>query len=330
MKISALNFIKKYIQKRGYKKRNVDILSNSEIYPKIGFVLDLGFHLSNRWVVAVTPYRMNAIIKELNCIIIQNQKDYERYKDDLNVIISTAVGWSAPYIKYEKRKPDLKYIIIGDPHHKADEKQRYFIENDFSYVLAHYYNPTIFHFRHIPKEKILHFSWSIPDEFINRKEIKMHNQDYILLFGATNDEAYETRIWCKNFNFVKSVSYSGVENKVMIGRAYFDWLQQFDAATAAGSLNPRYRLVMPKYFEIASVGSLLFAQEAEDLELLDFKDNENCIVFNNENFEEKARAYLNNKEAYLNIREAGRNLILEQHTLSKRIGWLKRHIMDNL
>lgn len=330
MKSSALKFIKRNIQKRRYRKRNVDILSNSEIYPKIGLALDLDFHLSNRWVSALTPYRINAMIKELNCIIIQNQKDYDKYKNDLDVIIAGEPGWGAPNIKYVKNKPRLKYASMSDPHSKIVEWQSYFLENDFSYTLAYFYNPTIFHLRKIPKDKIIHWPWAVPDQFVNEKEVKIRNQNYILIFGATKGEAYEIRNWCKSFNFVKTMNYSGVENKVLTDREYFEWLTQFDAGIAAGSLNRKYRLVVPKYFEIASAGGLLFAQEAEDLKLLGFEDKKNCIIFNKENFEARSREYLANKEEYVGIREAGRNLISKRHTLSKRISSLKSHIVSHL
>ncbi len=327
---SVLKFITGNNQKRRYRKRNVDILSNSEIYPKVGLVLNLDFHLSNRWVAAVTSYRINAMIKELNIIIIQNQKDYDKYKNDLDVIIAGEPGWGAPHIKYVKNKPRLKYASMSDPHSKIVEWQNYFLENDFSYTLAYYYNPTIFHLRKIPKHKIIHWTWAIPDQFINEKEVRIRNQNYILIFGATNGEAYETRNWCKSFNFVQTMNYSGVENKVLTDREYFGWIKQFDAVIAAGSLHRKYRLVVPKYFEIASAGGLLFAQEAEDLKLLGFEDKKNCIIFNKKNFEVQARTYLANKEAYTDIRKAGRNLISKRHTLSKRISSLKSHIVSHL
>ena len=329
MRISY-HFVKKFIRTRKYKKRNMDILSNPKIYPKVGLILDLNFHLSNKWTVSVTPYLINAIIKELNCIIIQNQKDYDKYKNDLDVIIAGEPGRRAPHIKYVKNKPRLKYASMSDPHSKTVEWQNYFLENDFSYTLAYYYHPTIFYLRKIPKDKIIHWPWAIPDQFIDEKEVKIRNQNYILIFGAAKGEAYETRNWCKSFNFVKSMNYSGVENKVLFGEEYFKWLSKYDAVVAATSLDLSWRYVVAKYFEIASAGGLLFAQEAEDLKPLGFEDNRNCIIFNKENFEVLARAYLTNKEAYVDIREEGRNLILKRHTLSKRISFLKKHIMNHL
>lgn len=322
--------IKKHIKKRQYKRRNIQILDNPVISPKIGLVLDLDFHLYNKWTVALTPYRINEIINELNCVIIENQKEYDKYKEKLDVIISEIPGFSAPYLKYDAQKPKLKYLVLGDPHYESEKKQRYFLDNGFSYILAYYYNPFLYYFKIVPPEKILYFPWSVPEELVNKNKIETHNQDSLLIFGTTSHECYETRVWCKGFDFVKSTDYSGVERKGLTGKNYFDWLRQQDAVIAAHSLASQWRHVIAKYFEIPASGCLMFAQEAEDLELLGFEDNKNCVTFNKGNFEKKAKEYLNNRKAYIPIREAGRDLILERHTLSKRINWLKKHILSHL
>ncbi len=132
------------------------------------------------------------------------------------------------------------------------------------------------------------------------------------------------------FPFVESAENSGVENKMMTDEEYFIWLSKLDAAIAAGSLDKKYRLTLPKYFEILSAGSLLFAQETDDLYLLGFKDNENCIVFNRENFELKVRNYLKNPLQYLRLREKGKNLIIERHTQSKRLEEFDIHLRNQL
>jgi len=327
--MQKFDFLKKNKLERKYN-RNIDILNNANVQQKIGLVLDLNFHLADRWVCALTPYLINKLINDFKCVIIQNQRDYNRFKNNLDVVISTHPGWSAPFIKYDMKKQKLKYIIYSDPHNSPEKYQRYFKENNFSYILAYYLNPTYFHFKDVAREKILHFTWAIPDEFVETGPIECQNQDYVMIFGGTKGEAYETRNWCRKYPFVKNFEYSGCENKALSNKKYFQWLQQFDATIAAGSLASIYRLVLPKYYEIVNAGCLLFAQEAEDLEVAGFKDSENCIFFNKQNFENKVKEYLNNKKQYLSIRHAGRKLILERHTLSKRIEWLKNHINANI
>ncbi|NVM05309.1 MAG: glycosyltransferase family 1 protein [Candidatus Helarchaeota archaeon] len=328
-----INYVKKipnfYSIKKKLRKRNEKIIFNSKIYPKIGIIFNLNSHLDNKWIVGLTKYLINTIIRELTCILIENQHDYNHYKDYLDVIIALEPGFCGPFIKYEKGKPKLKYVITYDPWVDTNVKQRYFLEASFSFILVGYYNPALFHFKNISKEKIIHFPWAIPDNFINKKQIKTPTQDYIMVFGESRTNVYETRNWCKKFDFVKSHSRSGAY-KVVTGLDYFNWLAEFNAIIAATSLKPKFRHTVAKYFEIPASGALLFAQEAEDLALLGFKDNENCIIFNKENFKQKVYDYLENKVNYVKFMENGRKLILEKHTLSKRINFLKEHINKNL
>ncbi|MFX1451706.1 MAG: glycosyltransferase [Promethearchaeota archaeon] len=321
-----------YQERKRIRERNKFIISNPKIYPKVGYVVSLDFHLRNKWLSAVTPYRINGIMNYFPSIVIETQKDYNKYKNKLDALITTEMGWSAPIIKYNKTKPPLKYIEMSDPQKYPRKREKYFYNNHFSYVLGYYYYPTLYHMKNLPKEFLLHFPWSVPDQFVNLNEIRSATQNYLMIFGAMNSEQYETRTWCKSFEFVRVSTNSGCRNKIFSDEDFFRWLINFDAMIAAGSLDPKYQLVVPKYFEIASVGSLLFAQEAKDLPLLGFKDNKNCITFNKANFEENAKEYLEykNKDKYLIIRDAGRNLILQRHTLSKRLEFLKKHILDNL
>ncbi|MFX0134335.1 MAG: glycosyltransferase, partial [Candidatus Hodarchaeota archaeon] len=209
------------------------------------------------------------------------------------------------------------------------EKQKYILENNFSFILTSYYNPAVYHFEHILKEKLILFPWAIPDTFLYNGHIKTPTQDFLMIFGQFRSIIYETRNWCKKFNFVKTFHHSG-EAKTLRGLEYFKWLRNFNAIIAATSLRPEYRHTIAKYFEIPASASLLFAQESDDLALLGFEDNKNCIIFNKKNFKQKAYDYLKNKENYVKIIENGRKLVLEKHTLSKRIQILKEHIKKNL
>lgn len=328
--MSLLDTIRFFRSRRECERRNREILSDPEIHPKIGLVLNLEFHLANRWVSAITPFLIDGLIRELRCIVIGNQTQYEDCKENLDAVISTEVGWSAPPLRYVTKKPILKYIFVSDPHRSPQERQQFISENGFAYLLAYYYHPTLVQFAQTPAENIVHFPWAIPDEFVNGHPIRDRGREQILVFGGSRSDAYEFRNWCREFEFAEDVRYSGVENKALSDSKYFRWLQTFDAAVAAGSLDPKYRLVVPKYFEIAATGCLLFAQEAEDLDLLGFQDGKNCVVINRENYEEKARAYLRDRHSYLSIRENGRNLILERHTVSRRIEFLRNQILGNL
>ena len=287
-----------------------------------GLIIDWKFHKNNGWCVALTPYLINSILKEFNPIIINNQDEYNKNKDKLKYLISVEPGWAAPVIKYDTSIVCKKAVFYSDPHLHTEERKRFFFDNDFDYIFSYYKSPFFYHMKDFPKDKFIHMPWAIPDQFINNNKIKIRNKE-IIIFGGKGSDAYDVRNWCREQKGIKNYNFSGVENKQLIGKKYFDWLSKFDAIVAAGSSDPKYDLVTPKYFEIASSGALLFAQYCKDLEDLGF-NNSNCIIFTKNNFIEKIREYKKDPKKFIHIREAGRNLIKEKHKISDRIKLIRK------
>lgn len=97
---------------------------------------------------------------------------------------------------------------------------------------------------------------------------------------------------------------------------------------AAGSSNPKYDLVTPKYFEICAAGALLIGQSCQDLEPLGFNTS-NAIIFNKSDFNDQIQDYRSNPEQFLRKRLAGRRLIEERHLISHRITQLRTLFQQN-
>jgi spore maturation protein CgeB len=74
---------------------------------------------------------------------------------------------------------------------------------------------------------------------------------------------------------------------------------------AAGSSNPIYDLVTPKYFEIMAAGALLIGQACQDFETLGF-GSENCLAFTKADFLDKIAYYQRNPSQYIETRVNGR------------------------
>ncbi len=300
----------------------------------LGLVLDKRFHQEGRWVSALTPRLVEALLSRFDCRWIENQRDYEAQLGDLDALLSMEPGWAAPRLDFS-RTPALRaklasipsYIMYSDPHDNA-WREDYFLDSGLGFVLAYFWSPTFYHFRRLPPARVIHFPWSIPDDWLSDEPIRFRGQTRLLCFGAAQHEAYTIRNWCRGFPFVVSAPNSGVENKVVSDADYLGWLASHDAAIAAGSDDPRYRLTVPKYFEIAAAGSLLFAQETDDLARLGFEHLRNCIVFNRANFEALATDYLAHPADYLDIRAAGRELIRSRHRMSLRLDLLEQHIEE--
>jgi FkbM family methyltransferase len=301
---------------------------------RLGLVLDKRFHQEGRWVSALTPRLVEALQSRFDCCWIENQRDYEAQLGDLDALLSMEPGWAAPRLDFA-RTAQLRaklasipsYIMYSDPHDNA-WREDYFLNSGLGFVLAYFWSPTFYHFRRLPPGRVVHFPWSIPDDWLSDEPVRFRGQTQLLCFGAAQHEAYAVRNWCRGFPFVASAPNSGVENKVVSDADYLGWLASHDAAIAAGTDDPRYRLTVPKYFEIAAAGSLLFAQETDDLARLGFEHSKNCIVFNRANFEALATDYLAHPADYLDIRAAGRELIRSRHRMSMRLDLLEQHIEE--
>jgi hypothetical protein len=286
-----------------------------------GLVINWDFHTQKKWVSALTPYLVDAIVAEFNPIIIDSQRQYNRYKKQLKYIVSVEPGWAAPILKFDTNIEATKAVFYSDPHLNTDFRRKYFFENNFSYVFSYYHSPFFYHLPDFPPEKFVHMPWAIPDQFINVKAIEQRNTD-VVIFGGKGSDAYDVRNWCREQPGIINYNNSGVENKKMTDEEYFAWLSEFDAIVAAGSSNPKYDLVTPKYFEIASAGALLFGQHCTDLEKLGFNDS-NSVIFTKENFLDLVNQYKQQPEQYLAIREQGRELIKSRHKVSDRIATMK-------
>jgi hypothetical protein len=293
------------------------------------FVLD-------RFTVASTSYLIRGILDRFDCELITSQADFRRHYDEVDVLLSLEPKFAAPVLNWRggifglgRRKPKPSYVLCSDAH-LLKWRERYFLDNRISYMLTLYRAPFRYHFRKIPEERLVHFPWTVPDEWFHDAAVTCERQEVLCCFGASQGDAYNVRNWCKGFDFVKPFSFSGVENKQLRGKGYFNWLTSFDAIVAAGSDLPQYDLTTPKYFEIAAAGSLLFAQRTGDLETLGFRHGENCIAFDKGDFESRAREYLRSPEDYLGIREAGRRMVRKSHALSVRLDFLEQHIREHL
>lgn len=315
--------------KKQLKISNEAILDNSKIQPKIGYIVEYRNIIKKRFTVISTPVMHDKIINDLNCIVITNQKDYDRYRSSLDVIISTEPGWSAPFLELDLNNI-LGYMKKSDPHKNPDKFYNYFNKSKFDFMMVPYFYPTLYYFKELTKYQLFYQPWSVPESYFSDIKITNHDQDYILLFGAFNHEIYKTRNWCRNFDFVNFKHYSGVENKKLFGNPYIEWLSQYNAAIAATSVEKQWRYTVAKYFEIVAAGALLFAQETDDMEMLGFKDYNNCLIFNEQNFERKAKKYLVDTDAYTSIRKNGFSFIKNNHTTEIRIKELKNHILSNL
>lgn len=293
------------------------IFKNLSNNSDIALVIDWQFHKKKKWVSIFAPYLVEAFIKAFDPLIITSQFEYELFKKRIRCVLSMEPGWAAPKLRYDTRLDHKVFVMASDPHNKKDWFQSYIIGNNIRYVLSQYNDPFFYHFPNFPQDRFVHFPWAVPDCFLSDKQLVARNND-VVIFGAQHSPAYDVRNWCRNQTGVVSFDNSGVENRKFTDEEYFIWLSSFDAVIAAGSSDPQYDLVTPKYFEIPASGALLVGQHCSDLVKLGFND-ENTLIFEKHDFIEKIESYRKDVEKYLNVRQRGLDLIRNYHCISHRI-----------
>lgn len=302
-------------------------LKNSINKSPFGLVINWRFHIKNRWVSIFAPHLVKEFIKTFNPLIISSQVEYNLLKRKIKYILSMEPGWAAPKINYDKGIEHIICVMASDHHNKTLWFKEYVLNNGINFVLSQYYTPFFYHFPGFPRERFCHFPWAVPDRFIEQSPIKSRSNG-VIIFGGKRSDAYDLRNWCRSQPNIINYNNSGVENKKYSDYEYYRWLAGFDAIIAAGSSDPQYDLVTPKYFEIAAAGALLIGQYCTDLERLGFNES-NCVIFQKDTFNKLIQEYKANHIKYLNVRENGKNLIAERHLVSHRIELLKKLFKRN-
>jgi hypothetical protein len=301
---------------------------------RLGLILDPEYYLLGKAVCALTPPLIDAFIRNFDTRILYSQERYDALCTEVDLLISHEPDWAAPRLRWNRagrfrrslpRCPT--YVMMSDPHGPRG-RDEYFQSQGLDFILGYYLHPTRHHFPWLGRDQLVHYPWAVPDAWMDEAPIAARGQDYLAIFGASAGPAYDTRNWCRNQPGVRSFDHSGCENKLLSDRDFFRWLGTHDAVIAAGSLDPSFRLTTPKYFEAAAVGALLFAQETDDLTPLGFAHQVNCVAFNQDNFAAQAADYLRapGDPRWAEIRAAGRQLIRQRHTISRRIDDLVRHL----
>jgi predicted O-methyltransferase YrrM len=305
---------------------------------RLGLIVDPEFVLLDRSVVATTPSLVRGFCQRFDTRVIHDQATFDARSEQIDFLLSLDPGWAAPVVEWRRdaaapleARGVPSYVMISDPHDRK-WREEYILDQGIDFALVQYWHPTLTHFQTLPRERLVHFPWTVPDSWIANDPVRSRGQTTVAVFGASEHEAYALRNWCRKQPGVASFTASGVENKVYREASYLDWLSSFDAAVAAGSEDPAYRLTTPKYFEIAAAGVLLFAQATDDLERLGFVDGQHCVTFTRETFRSRVNEYLDTASAarWRRIREAGRELVRTRHSLTRRLDELDSHVRATL
>tara|TARA_B100000029_G_C17583872_1_gene960514 strand:- start:740 stop:1717 length:978 start_codon:yes stop_codon:yes gene_type:complete len=236
--------------------------------------------------------------------------DCEEMKGKIDAILlweNSPFGMPEKILNIEKL--DIPVICkAGDPNRAKDSikyHDKWKIDHYFHFLHEEFFHelyPKKFNFLTLffGLEKKLFEKTNSFDERIKKK---------ILLTGATGNtkisskiinslrnpkwnayESYRLRTRCKNLPYV---DYTPTLQHEYINDKFSKLLQKYSAAIAATTNNPNI-----KYWETAGSECLTFMEITEKNrgQYLGFKNNESCIVINEENFEDKFLEYLDDIE----------------------------------
>ena len=119
-------------------------------------------------------------------------------------------------------------------------------------------------------------------------------------------------------NNLPYVDYFPTLQNEFVGDKFPLLLQKYQASVAASTTNP-----VAKMWEIPAAGCMTFLEvnEKNNADFVGFKNNENAIFINEENYKEKFQEYLENVEdkKWRNIAEKGRKFVIDNLNNDKAV-----------
>lgn len=225
-----------------------------------------------------------------------------------------------------------KFLVGGDEHsftrEAADNVEKLY--SYFDYVLAGTPNATVnprhFHISKEAKLKQLYFPHSVADAGPDPLAWKDRYRKAVLT-GDIHPEVYSFRHKCSQLT-----QNSPIERLIhgkFVHEDYFRYISTYRygiTCNSPGWLN----YTVAKYFEIPWMGTCLIAPPIPEWEqeLLGFKSIENVVFVSDPEQVPKVIQTLEANDAGKAYGEAGRELILKYHTVSKRLDYIKALIDD--
>jgi len=103
--------------------------------------------------------------------------------------------------------------------------------------------------------------------------------------------------------------------------AYAQLLNSYFCCIATSSC---YNIALAKYFEIPAAGSLLLANECEDLKKIGFRAYKHYVPITRDNVFSQVDLVLNNPGDFLEIRKEGTEFVRKNHSIFNRFNQLKK------
>jgi len=172
----------------------------------------------------------------------------------------------------------------------------------------------------LPKYKFMPKFFSPHERYINL-QFNENPKMRCLLSGAKNPKVYPLRVFIKN-NCL-GVDYKPARYR---GDSYAKLLNSYFCGVATSSI---FNYAVAKYFEIPAAGSLLLADETNDLKRAGFVSHRHYVPITKANVLNTISQCLKDPEKYNSIRREGMEFVRKNHSVNNRMEWLKK-VFDGL
>jgi len=129
-----------------------------------------------------------------------------------------------------------------------------------------------------------------------------------LLSGTSNPKTYPFRNYIRKQDPTGLVKYTG---KSVL---FDDYPAHLNEHFSAVSVSGRYNNLVAKYLEIPAAGTLMLAQEIEELKVLGLKANEHYVPITYKNVFKQINKVLRHPNEYIEMRNKATKLVREKHS----------------
>lgn len=216
----------------------------------------------------------------------------------------------------------IPYGVYVEDVHSVKDFQSSVKENNIKYIFNCYRDAFRKKFPQFVDRMIWlphHVDLNLFKDLGKRRDIPM------LMMGAVKNKYYPLRYKIlqqlegkPGFIYHQHPGYRNIEDKEdkFVREKY---VSEINRAKIFFTCDSIYKYPVKKYYEIPACNTLLLASNSPELYDLGFRDGENFVGINSQNFLEKAKYYLRNDQEWKRIASNGYNLVRRKHSTTKRV-----------
>jgi len=251
-----------------------------------------------------------------NKIVFLLESDYYNFKKErIDRLISCnpyIIGFGESLISSIDELEDLKKESFGD---KANDNWFNFVKQNSKIIeLPHFVNSNEFYFETLSNRKnIIYIAGT---NYYHRKMV----MDSI---KKSNYKTDNIKIYNKIYSLMRKIHLKPDSHPILMRLYNTLFRNEIEHSKYTFTCGSALNWPIRKFFEIPTMGSLLFAKPFKNADKLGFIDNKTYIKSNHKNIIEKIDFFEKNPKVAQEIATNGQNMIWKNHSLDARVKQLK-------